>query len=299
MKILVSRSTNPYFHLAVEDWLLRQYDGAWPIWFLYQNHPCVVVGRFQNPWKECDLGWLHERALPLVRRPSGGGTVWHDLGNVNFCCVRPLKGFLKDQALQELQTRLQSFGVTVEINARHDLVVRQPDGSTRKVSGSAYKQTKDRALHHGTLLLNAGLDDLERSLNSPARLTSTKSIASVRSQVMNLGELNPALTPEAWLQAWQATEAVSEGDPRFTVAPWQEWQWQMGETPLFEWEFTVDGHQLKLSSHKGMVRALQWSQLGVETEDLNLPLQTATFEQILRERGLPFNASAWLAVLGQ
>lgn len=297
MTVYLSGSTDPYFHLAVENWLLREYDGETPVWFFYQNRPCVVVGRFQNPWKECDLGWMHEQELPLVRRPSGGGTVWHDQGNVNFCCVTPLRGFQKNHALEELQKKLTSFGIEVEINARHDLVVRMPDHTTRKVSGSAYKQTKDRALHHGTLLIQADLDRLERSLSSPVRLKSTKSIASVRSQVLNLHELAPSLTVKSWLDCWSG-EVLREDDGRFESAEWRSWQWRFGETPLFEWDFSVDGHDIKLTSHKGLIRQLEWPRLGVVTPDLERPLKVETFVELLKEHGESCDELAWRKLLG-
>lgn len=298
MPILVSESSDPFFHLAVEDWLLREYTGELPVWFFYQNRPCVVVGRFQNPWKECDLGWMFEQNLELVRRPSGGGTVWHDLGNVNFCCVGPLKGFQKTAALEVIQGKLKAFGVDVETNPRNDLVVRMADGTTRKVSGSAYKQTKDRSLHHGTLLLSADLEKLERSLNSPVRLKSTKSIASVRSQVLNLSELNSTLTPETWLRSWDATEVITESDPRFESSAWRQWQWRMGETPLFEWDLTVDGHEIELTAHKGMIRQLRWPALGLVSADLDRPLTPSSFEEILKSKGLAFDHDRWCKAIG-
>lgn len=298
MPLFISKSKNPFFHLAVEDWLLRHYDQELPVWFLYQNDPCVVVGRFQNPWLECDMGWLFENKKPLVRRPSGGGTVWHDSGNVNFCCIRPLKGFHKDQALIEVQTRLKAFNVNVEINARHDLVVRQDDGSTKKVSGSAYKQTKDRSLHHGTLLISGELENLDRSLKSSVTLLSTKSIHSVRSKVMNLSELNPKLNPASWIHSWGETQEVFEDDPRFDQTPWKEWQWVMGETPLFDWEFEVDGHRIKLSSHKGMIRAFDCESLGINTTDLDLPLRCDTFEKIIKENSRNWKCEVWQKMVG-
>lgn len=298
MPVFYSRSRNPFFHLAVEEWLLRHYDGDLPVWFLYQNDPCVVVGRFQNPWLECDMGWLHEQKLPLVRRPSGGGTVWHDGGNVNFCCVRPLKGFQKDQALQEVQTRLKSFNVNVEINARHDLVVPQADGSTRKVSGSAYKQTKDRSLHHGTLLISGDLDKLDRSLKSSVTLLSTKSIHSVRSKVMNLNQVNPNLNPERWIESWGEAQEVFEDDLRFDQRPWKDWPWVMGETPLFDWELEVDGHQIKLTSHKGMIRDFEWKALNIISHDLDRPLRCDTFEKFLLDNKLEWKEEFWRKLLG-
>lgn len=276
MKIYLSGSDDPFFHLAVEEWLLRSPEAPPEAWFLYRNRPSVVLGRFQNPWKECDLGWLTGEGHTLVRRPSGGGTVWHDPGNVNFCHVRPLKGFNKDDVLKVVQAKLQTFNLEVRINARHDLIVMKPDGTTRKVSGSAYKQTKDRALHHGTLLLEGDLDKLERSLTSPNTLLETRSIASVRSRVQNLH-----LSPAEWIKSWGEAEVLQVGDERFDPHPWSQWSWVYGETPFFRWEFQVGEDRVRLSSHKGIIRELEFRNL--EAEDLNLPLKVETFEQLVGE----------------
>ena len=291
MPVYLSESHNPFFHLAVEEWLLREQQEE--SWLFYRNAPCVVVGRFQNPWKESDLGWMQAEGIPLVRRPSGGGTVWHDLGNVNFCHVGPLKGFHRDRALLVVQEKLKALGVDVSINARHDLVVPQTDGTTRKVSGSAYKQTKDRSLHHGTLLLEGDLDKLERALTTQVKLLSTKSIPSVRSKVMNL-----PLGPSEWLRAWGPMEKVQEGDARFNSAPWKEWTWVYGETPFFEWEFQAGPHHIKLSSHKGLIKELLWPELGQAATDANLPLRFESFDKIARAQGQSLIERDWLSVLG-
>jgi len=286
MPLYVSDSRDPFFHLAVEEWLLREAPlGDEPLWFLYRNDPCVVVGRFQNPWKEADLGWMASEGIPLVRRPSGGGTVWHDPGNVNFCCVRPLKGFNKALALEEVQSRLEGFGREVMINERFDL---RFQGS--KVSGSAYKQTKDRALHHGTLLLAGDLARLERSLRSPAILTSTKSIASVRSPTVNL-ELDPA----EWIASWGAGEALALGDARFDTTAWSRWDWVYGETPHFEWSFSVGDDHIRLTAHKGMIKWLSWESRKQEGP-LEAPLRFETFQKIA---GVTLEREAWEGVLGR
>lgn len=289
MKLYTSLERDPFFHLAVEEWLLR--ESGETAFFLYQNRPSVVLGRFQNPWLECDLAWMKSNAVELVRRPSGGGTVWHDEGNVNFCWVGPLAGFHKDKALQVVQDRLAKLGVIVSINARHDLVVPQSDGSTRKVSGSAYKQTKDRALHHGTLLINGDLTKLNRALASPHKLTETRSIASVRSVVMNLD----ALTPQSWIQSWGDAEILKLQDARFKPAPWYDWQWVMGETPLFKWSFSIEGEAVRLSAHKGLILELDWPSRGLTFERLDKRLESATFFEL---SGGTINQQTWMHALG-
>ena len=288
MKLYVSHERDPFFHLAVEEWLLRETEGE--SFFLYQNQPCVVLGRFQNPWLECDLAFMREQNFTLVRRMSGGGTVWHDDGNVNFCWVGPLKGFSKDNALHRMVEQLKKFGLNVTINARHDLVVPQADGSTRKVSGSAYKQTKDRALHHGTLLLKSDLTQLNRVLRSPHTLTETRSIPSVRSVVMNLG-----LEPREWMQSWGEAEVVSAGDARFNSAPWKDWQWVMGETPLFKWQFKLGSEEISLSAHKGLIKELQWHNRGLHFTELNKKIEAATFQELANNE---LDLAIWVSFLG-
>lgn len=289
MKLYASLERDPFFHLSVEEWLLR--ESGETAFFLYQNRPSVVLGRFQNPWLECDLSWMKANDVQLVRRPSGGGTVWHDEGNVNFCWVGPLQRFHKDKALQLVQARLKDLGVEVSINARHDLVVPQSDGSTRKVSGSAYKQTKDRALHHGTLLINGDLTKLNRALASPHKLTETRSIPSVRSVVMNLD----ALTPRSWIQSWGEAEILKPTDGRFRPAPWSDWQWVMGETPLFKWSFTIEGETVHLSAHKGLILELDWPSRGLKFERLEKRLESATFYELSNGA---INQQSWMNALG-
>ncbi|MBY0515529.1 MAG: hypothetical protein K2P81_01380 [Bacteriovoracaceae bacterium] len=289
MNLYTSQERNPFFHLAVEDWLLRHSEGE--SIFLYQNAPSVVLGRFQNPWLECDLSWMKKNAITLVRRPSGGGTVWHDEGNVNFCWVGALQGFKKTNFLETVQSKLRSLGVSVEINARHDLVVPQADGSTRKVSGSAFKQTKDRSLHHGTLLINGDLTRLNRALQSPHSLTETRSIPSVRSIVSNLSQLTPA----QWIESWGSSETVKSSDQRFETQKWSDWQWVMGETPLFRWSFKIQEEEIHLSAHKGLIQELAWPQRNLSFEKLQKPLEAATFFELSQGE---IDLSLWQDALG-
>ena len=290
MKIFRSLSTNPYVNLAIEDWLLREYPLDQEVWLFYQNAPSVILGRFQNPWLECDLGWMHAQGIPLVRRPSGGGTVWHDEGNVNFCRITELKNFTKDGALKIIQERLRSIEVAVEINARHDLVF-QHQSHPHKVSGSAYKQTKDRSLHHGTLLIQSDLARLSSALKSPHTLMETRSISSVRSKVLNLSEVS-TLTPSSYLELWGDMEVIDHAG--FSLPnQWSEWAWQMGETPIFKWRFQVEGVEVYLSSHKGLIHELEWGEH--RFEKLLKPLKVETFRELSQGR---IDEAQWFAVLG-
>ena len=117
-------TTDPYWNLAVEDWLFHHCTQL-PALILWQNQPCVVIGRAQNPWRECNLDAMAEANIPLVRRQSGGGTVYHDLDNLNFTIISDMAQFSKTANLQIIQQALQTLGVTAHLNARNDLYVLQ------------------------------------------------------------------------------------------------------------------------------------------------------------------------------
>lgn len=218
--VFESQIHNPYLNLGLENYLLTRSDPTSRILLFYTNHPCVVIGRNQNPWLECNirrLGDPQRQGFDLVRRRSGGGTVVHDVGNLNFSFIVPNdKDFRRDNHGQLVVNALKSTEVfdrhaasrlyqDVRINDRHDIVMSKgttKQGKEYKVSGSAYKLTKGRALHHGTILhssphvsnMDAEVESLanRRStfsvlLSSPARpFLEAKGVESVRSPVHNL-----------------------------------------------------------------------------------------------------------------
>lgn len=220
----VSLSVNPWFNLAFEDHLFRTVDPSIPVCFLYRNSPCVVVGRNQNPWKELNASAMRSIGLPMVRRRSGGGTVYHDLGNTNYSFHIPRDAFdrrthaeLVARALNAApvglclsRTDLARADRGAYVNARNDICIRVKSGfdrnssaktraeadergfEERKVSGSAYKLVNKRAYHHGTMLLSASLGSLGSSLrNDRGELLVTKGVASVPAPVANLTDAFP------------------------------------------------------------------------------------------------------------
>jgi lipoate-protein ligase A len=237
-QVYVSRSRDPYLNLSIEHHLLQKTPSDSTVLFLYTNRPCVVIGRNQNPWLEVNLpllnslakrsgGRQHETSpssfdggVELVRRRSGGGTVFHDEGNMNFSVICPPSAFDRDKHAEMIVRALQSLGVGgARVNCRHDIVVDVPtesltpsekppeppscranapppqkDGqlSTFKVSGSAYKLTRLRSLHHGTCLLSSpNLKTLGKLLRSPAEpFIKGRGVDSVRSPVRNVGVTN-------------------------------------------------------------------------------------------------------------
>lgn len=164
LRLLLSDSYDPWFNLAVEECIFRQMPATQRVLFLWRNADTVVIGRAQNPWKECNTRRMEEDHVRLARRSSGGGAVFHDLGNTCFTFMAGKPEYDKTVSTAIVLAALNSLGVTAEASGRNDLVVKTDSGD-RKVSGSAYRETIDRGFHHGTLLLNADLSRLANYLN--------------------------------------------------------------------------------------------------------------------------------------
>lgn len=153
---------------------------------LYRNTPTVVIGRNQNPWLEADPDYLQNNGIELVRRYSGGGAVYHDLGNTNYSYMMPREDFDRDTTAKTIVSGLQALGLDVALNARHDITIKEGD-RYKKCSGSAYKITKDKAYAHGTMLLQSNLAGLGPALRPPESGIQGNGVESVRSEVANIG----------------------------------------------------------------------------------------------------------------
>lgn len=223
-QIYFSRISDPYVNLSVEHFLLQNTPPDSTVLLLYVNSPCVVIGRNQNPWLETNLRLMRDTPVvgreyhkkgyenvQLVRRRSGGGTVFHDYGNVNYSVICPTQHFSRDKHAEMVTRVLRNQNLRAHVNDRHDIVLDQgnvqehgqlnasdlrPAGSHHedtsptplKVSGSAYKLTRQRSLHHGTCLLaSPNINVISNYLRSPARpFMKARGVDSVRSPVGNV-----------------------------------------------------------------------------------------------------------------
>lgn len=192
-QIYISQSRNPYLNLSIEHYLLQTSPADSTVLFLYTNRPSIVIGRNQNPWVEVNLGLLTSGSLQidLVRRRSGGGTVFHDEGNVNYCVICPTQSFNRDKHAEMVVRALHKLGVSrSRVNERHDIVLgNDKEGSKPlKVSGSAYKLTRLRSLHHGTCLLSSpNINSIGSYLKSPAKpFIKARGVESVNSPITNI-----------------------------------------------------------------------------------------------------------------
>ena len=195
LRIYESQSFDPHINLAVEKHLMDTTPVGCCVLYLWQNQNTVVIGKNQNAWLECRTSLLEEEGGKLARRLSGGGAVFHDLGNLNFTFIMPKADYDLDKQVSVIQQACALAGIKAEKSGRNDLLT---DG--RKFSGNAFYQNSTHAYHHGTLMLDVDKEKLGRYLSPPKAKLEAKGVASVRSRVVNLKELSPALTVDKMKQ---------------------------------------------------------------------------------------------------
>lgn len=250
--------------MAVEEYLFLNLPTDGEALVLWRNEPCVVIGRHQNPWIECNLPAMEADEVPVVRRISGGGTVYHDLGNINFTFMAHSGGYNLDLNYQMVTDALAKLGVTATRNPRNDLVV-----GNRKVSGSAFRHTRTASLHHGTLLVDADTERLKRYLSAQHLSIESKGIDSVRSEVTTLSALVANVTAEAVRDAVSETyqSRTGAGSPvhigadfaavntaiRTRVTELEAWEWRFGRTPRFCRHVSLNAGTLEIEVYHGHI----------------------------------------------
>lgn len=264
VRVLISTSSDPYENLAIEDHIFRTLPADGHTLMIWQNRPVVVIGRYQNPWLECNIPLMKAHRVALARRQSGGGTVYHDSGNLNFTWFSPADDYQRERNVGVVIVALGRLGFPVEMNERKDLTL-----GGKKISGSAYKQTRERCFHHATLLVTADVDKLQHYLRSPVTAVHARGTQSVRSRVTRLIDHQEVTIPaviqavgEEFFRLWGVSgtveevgwadvsraeldgEARADADARAsadaahtTTQQYYEkqssWEWQYGATPSF------------------------------------------------------------------
>ncbi|MBR3015589.1 MAG: lipoate--protein ligase [Clostridia bacterium] len=191
IKYFIARDTDPYRNIAFEKYLTLNAAEGECVLFLWQNQRTVVIGRNQNAWEECRIKALQEDGGHLARRLSGGGAVYHDLGNLNFSFAARKADYDTAKQSEVILRAVRKLGIPAERTGRNDLTA---DG--RKFSGTAFYETRGCCCHHGTVMMDVDTKAMERYLNvSPAKLYS-KGVLSVHARVVNLKEYCPDICTE-------------------------------------------------------------------------------------------------------
>ncbi|MCC0633891.1 lipoate--protein ligase family protein [Clostridioides sp. ZZV15-6388] len=186
MYYLLNKNTNPYFNLALEEYLFLNEKYNDDIIIIWRNEESIFIGKNQNPYQEIHHDVIENGEIPILRRISGGGTVYHDLGNINMSFIQKNRSLHEIDFLEHtkfMQSMLLSFGLDVSITERKDLFL-----NGKKISGSAQSIKRQNSLYHGTLLYDSDLNKLTKYLNSD-KSTESKATKSVSSKVTNINFL--------------------------------------------------------------------------------------------------------------
>ena len=207
LQVVISNQHNPFFNRAVEQYLTDNQEENTVTIYLWKNQRTVVIGYNQNPYAECNVKMLLDEGGHLMRRGTGGGAVYHDLGNINFSFVADKKLYDVKKQLSVIQDALLSYGLTTEISGRNDLTC-----EGRKFSGNAFAKGQRNDLHHGTILIKTDGAMMQRYLIVDKAKLMKNGVKSVASRVINLSELVPDLTSESIKQPLIASFEKIYGD---------------------------------------------------------------------------------------
>lgn len=269
---IINESVNPYFNLALEEYLLKNFTQE--CFMLWQNSPSIIVGKNQNTLSGINADYVREHGIPVVRRLSGGGTVFHDLGNLNFTfIVNDTQNSFVDfkKFTLPIIEALRKLSVNAELSGRNDLVI---DG--RKFSGNAQYRSKDRLLHHGTLLFTSNITDLTSALKVDPSKFEDKGIKSVESRVTNIsGHLKRQMdiaefkkvimdhieSTHKEFQTYELTRSDVDAVNRLVNEKYATWEWNFGYSPAYNFtnrkKFPGGGVEAYLSVENGVIRRIK------------------------------------------
>jgi lipoate-protein ligase A len=248
--------TDPAVNLALEEYCYRNLDARHDYVLFYINQPSIIIGNHQNPFQEINFELAAQNKILPVRRISGGGTVYHDPGNLNFSFMTAFAGEMLDYfktLLQPVLSTLQRLGAAAQLTEKNNIIV-----DRKKISGNSQHTNMRRMLSHGTLLFNADLDILQQVLQSKLQIIQSRAVASIPSSITNISDyLSRPMEMEAFMaelifgigksfgevEHYQLSTADWDAVCRLADEKYRSWQWNIGRTP----EFTVI-HKLHVDS---------------------------------------------------
>jgi lipoate-protein ligase A len=262
--------TDPTINLAIEEYCLKNLDINETYLLFYINEPSIIIGKNQNTMEEINADYVKEKGIHVVRRLSGGGAVYHDLGNLNFSFITKDDGesFHNFRKFTEPVIKaLEKLGVKAELSGRNDILA-----EGRKISGNAQFSTKGRMFSHGTLLFDSHIEDVVSALNVKLDKIQSKGIKSIRSRVANISEfLQEDITIEQFKQlllqyifntednipTYELTEEDWAAIYKLSEERYRNWDWNYGKSPKFNVQhshrFPIGQIDVRLEVNKGIV----------------------------------------------
>lgn len=273
MLCIPNQNTDPYFNLAAEEYILKNFkENCFVLW---RSIPSIIIGKHQNALAEINLNFVQEQNIPVVRRLSGGGTVFHDLGNLNFSFFQNVEDNenLVDfkRYTKPILEILHDLGVDAKFEGRNDIMI---DG--KKISGNAEHVFKKRVLHHGTLLFSSEISNLSQALKVNPLKYQDKGVKSVRSRVTNIiDHLSKKITVMEFYNKILAHIIASDKDAviyelnksdidqisQLAKEKYKSWEWNFGYSPKYNFEKTQNTSEgninVQLLVEKGYIKDLK------------------------------------------
>lgn len=277
--VISSENTLPYKNQALEEYLLHNVEQGQCILYLWQNKHTVVIGKNQNAWRDCRIEALERDGGFLARRITGGGAVFHDLGNLNFTFLVKKEDYDVEKQTEVILKAVNMLGIQAEKTGRNDITV-----DNRKFSGNAYCQTGDNCLHHGTIMVDANKIQMSEYLNVSKEKLRSKGVTSVKSRVANLSEFVPSLTIDevkgALKKAFGLCYGLNPKGMEEAKIDWSEvavreegfcsWDWKYGRKIPFDYavseRFLWGEVQLRIKVNEGRIAHMQIFTDGLNTE---------------------------------
>lgn len=243
-KLIISSSNNPYENLALEEYLFDNVQESEVILYLWQNQHTIVIGKNQNPWKECRVSLAEKDGIFIARRLSGGGAVFHDLGNLNFTFIMKEELYSLEKQLKTIIDAVKRLGINAAFKGKNDIVVKD-----QKFSGNAFYFSDGKAYHHGTILIDTNMNALGRYLQVTKEKMRSQGIVSIESRVINLVDLNSEITiykvRQALIESFEqiyghAVEMIESPKVEVlqdNILKNMSWDWRFGQSPKFDIRF--------------------------------------------------------------
>ncbi len=248
MIYLESKSRNPYFNLALEEYVFEKLDQSEEYFMLWQNDNTIVVGKYQNTAQEINQAFVDENHIRVARRLSGGGAVYHDRGNLNFTFIVSEKdhGLQFSQFIQPVIRALAKLGIHAEFTGRNDITI---DG--KKISGNSQYVKRGRIMHHGCILVDSNLTNVSEALRPKEAKFESKSAKSVAARVTTINACSPneitvdvfkKILAEEVLQGGASEYLLSEAEieqiEKLADEKYRKWEWNYGKSGNYNYEKT-------------------------------------------------------------